>query len=258
MPLHDQEDFIIDRFKELESELPEEVKKPHDATFLIIILFIRKVFKKYESLPDDSTKYILIRQEFDRMKIFEQIKTHYGNMGLKFVDFMKGLLDNNYAKAVEHTNLMLGNEETLAPEYEEPASVNGWLGESAIQGVEMVGLILVLLSQKKSVEEIVPAIQKLSEGQAYKATRLARTETAQILNDTALSIYALSGVTKVRWTDATEKLVFRSGKKRITKICSRCREYATGGEGGKGIYPINQLPSPCPAHPNCRCTIIPL
>ena len=52
MPLHDQEDFHIDRFKELESELPEEVKKPYDNSFLIMILFIRKAFKKYESFPD--------------------------------------------------------------------------------------------------------------------------------------------------------------------------------------------------------------
>ena len=55
-----------------------------------------------------SLKYILIRQELERLKVFEQIKTHYGKMGLEFVDFMKGSLDDNYEKAVEHTNLMLG------------------------------------------------------------------------------------------------------------------------------------------------------
>lgn len=259
MSLHSQETFVIKRFKELETDLEKQVRKPHKDASEVIILMLMRVFKKYENLPD-SIKYILIKQELERQKVFEQIKTHYGQMGVQFVDFLKGVLATNFVKAVEHTNLMLENEGEVIPEYQEPTSVEGWEREAIKQGIDMVNLILVLVSQGKKVEEITYEIQQLSEGQSYKAKRLARTETANVLNDTALAIYAESGIRKVKWTDATETLLFKDkrGKKHITRVCPKCRSFATGGEGGKGIYPINKLPSPCPAHPNCRCTLIPI
>lgn len=259
MSLHPQEDFVVERFKALETDLDKEVRKPFDTTALAIILALRKAFKKYEGLSV-SIKFLLIRQELERLKVFDQIKTRYKQQGLEFVDFLKGVLETNYAKAVEHTNQMLENEEQKSPEYTEPTSVTGWGTESVQQGIDMVNLITVMLSKGKSVDEIVPEVQKLSDGQAYKAKRLARTETAQIINSTAMAIYVLSGVDKVKWTDATETLVFKSmsGKKHITRVCPRCRSFATGGEKGNGIYPIDKLPSPCPAHPNCRCTLIPI
>ena len=259
MELHDQEEFVIDRFKELETDLDKKARKEYDDTLLAIILIIQKVFKKYESLSV-SIKFILIKQDLERLKVFDQIKTRYKDKGSKFVDFLKGVLETNFAKAVEHTNQMLGNEEDISPEYKEPASVNAWEQEAIRQGNDMVALILMLIAQGKTVDEIVPKITELSEGQAYKAKRLARTETADVLTGTALVIYAQSGITKVKWTDATETLLFRSkgGKKHTTRVCPKCKAYATGGESGKGIYPINKLPSPCPAHPNCRCTLIPI
>lgn len=259
MSLHPQEEFVIERFKELETDLDKEARKPYDETSLAIILVIQKAFKKYESLSD-SIKYLLIRQELERLHVFAQIRTRYKQKGSKFVDFLKGVLDTNFLKAVEHTNLMLENEENVIPDYEEPTSVKGWEKKAIVQGNDMVALILVLLSKGKKVDEIVFEIQKLSDGQAYQAKRLARTETASILTGTALVIFASSGITKVKWTDATETLVFKSkgGKKKITRVCPKCKAYATGGELGRGIYPINKLPNSCPAHPNCRCTLIPI
>lgn len=259
MSLHSQEAFIVERFQKLETDLDKKVRKHYDVATDAIVLILMKVFKQYESLPD-SVRYILIKQELERLKVFQQIKDFYGKQGSEFVDFMKGVLDTNYEKAVEHTNQMLDNEEIIKPDYTIPASVEGWLGEVIKQGVEMVGLILALLSKGEKVEAIVLQVTELSQGQAYKAKRLARTETGNVLNDTAKAIYKESGVKKVKWTDATESLLFRgkNGKKHSTRVCKFCRKYATGGENGKGIYPIDKLPSPCPAHPNCRCTLIPI
>lgn len=259
MSLHEQEEFVMDRFKELETDLEKEVREPFDVTYLAIMWAIQKAFKKYEGLSV-SIKYLLIRQELERLKVFEQIRTRYKQQGKQFEDFLKGVLETNFVKASEHTNQMLGNEIPKSTDYVEPTSVTGWELEAIGQGAEMIALITMLLSKGKTVDEIGPEVKKLTEGHSYKAKRLARTETAQLLNDTALTIYAMSGVKKVKWTDATENLLFRdkTGKKRITKVCPRCRSFATGGEQGKGIYPIGKLPSPCPAHPNCRCTLIPI
>lgn len=259
MSLHAQEDFVIERFKELETDLDKKAQKPYDEFAKAMALILMRVFKKYETLSV-SIKFILIKQELERLKVFEQIKTHYGQQGLKFVDFLKGVLDTNFVKAVEHTNQMLGNEENVTPDYVEPTSVEAWKYEATKQGAEMIALITLLVSQGKEVEEIVQQVTQLSEGQSYKAKRLARTETAQLLNATALAIMSESGVKQVKWTDATETLLFRdkTGKKHITRVCPRCKAYANGGKNLDGVYPIGKLPSPIPAHPNCRCTLIPI
>jgi SPP1 gp7 family putative phage head morphogenesis protein len=74
-------------------------------------------------------------------------------------------------------------------------------------------------------------------GRARSMT-MARTETSFAFNDAALIRYRQYGITKVEWLTGQDE-----------KVCSVC-----GPRDGR-VYPIGQAPE-CPAHPNCRCTLL--
>ena len=254
-----QESFVTEKFLELEEQLKKEADKPYEDTSNQILKTITKVFEKYKYFPN-TLKYVLIKQELDRVKVFQQIRQHYGIMGLRYSEFLKGLLEDNFKEAQFQANSLIPNEEFIEIEYAEPSSVTDWTLRANRHAEQMIALILLLLSKGKPLEEFVIEIESKVASQIYDAKRLARTETATVINGTCLGVWMKADIPMVKWTDATETIQFvnRDGSKRVTRVCSHCRGYATGGEGGKGIYPIINLPSPCPAHPNCRCTLVPV
>jgi SPP1 gp7 family putative phage head morphogenesis protein len=67
---------------------------------------------------------------------------------------------------------------------------------------------------------------------------MARTETSFAFNDAALIRYRQYGITSVEWLTGQDE-----------KVCEIC-----GPRHGR-VYPIDQVPE-CPAHPNCRCTLL--
>jgi SPP1 gp7 family putative phage head morphogenesis protein len=40
--------------------------------------------------------------------------------------------------------------------------------------------------------------------------------------------------------------------------CPICQDLASGGRNGDGVYPLSEIEGMLPAHPNCRCTILPV
>lgn len=72
------------------------------------------------------------------------------------------------------------------------------------------------------------------------ADRLIRTETQRVLNEAQRQTYKDRGYNMVNWLVADDE-----------RLCDECM-----GIGADGPYPIDEVPAV--AHPNCRCTIIPV
>jgi len=76
-----------------------------------------------------------------------------------------------------------------------------------------------------------------------RAELIARTETMRAFNDSAVAQYRAADVEKVQWWAAIDD-----------RTCDVCGDM--GGYHGK-IFDIDKAP-PCPAHPRCRCVLLPV
>ena len=74
----------------------------------------------------------------------------------------------------------------------------------------------------------------------YCADRVVRTESAHIAAQSAQQRYIDSGITEMQ--------VWASKDERRCDVCGKLH---------KKKYPVHAI-SPLPAHPNCRCTLIPV
>ena len=97
-----------------------------------------------------------------------------------------------------------------------------------------------LLYQKASPEDIKRAISADYNISYNASDRLIRTETSKFYNTAAVDSYKAAGITEVEWFAADDE-----------RTCDEC-----GPLHGE-IYNINTPPS-IPAHPNCRCTLLPV
>lgn len=78
--------------------------------------------------------------------------------------------------------------------------------------------------------------------------RIARTESATVWETTNLNVEKANGVEYVEWLIARGPSI---GPPKSYDVCKECLDKATGGP-----YQIDSIDPP-PAHPNCRCTLIP-
>lgn len=83
----------------------------------------------------------------------------------------------------------------------------------------------------------------------YEAERIARTETASVWETTNVNTAIANGVTKFDWAKAQGPSI---GPPKSEDVCPTCTALAAGGP-----YEMTGLPIMPPAHPNCRCTLIP-
>lgn len=92
-----------------------------------------------------------------------------------------------------------------------------------------------------STEKLARQIKKDFGSSAYQAQRLINTEVARAVSEAQDEAYNNSGVVgKVMWTATLEG-----------NTCDECAGY-------DGMYfPLGDHPS-LPAHPNCRCTLVPV
>jgi len=82
-------------------------------------------------------------------------------------------------------------------------------------------------------------VRQIDDVGITRATMMARTEVMKAVNTGVKDRYKQAGVEKVEWLTAIDD-----------NTCDEC-------EGNSGnVYPIEDTPA-CPAHPNCRCTLIP-
>ena len=98
----------------------------------------------------------------------------------------------------------------------------------------------------KAVDEAVKWY--LYQKQLYNLKRIARTETARLLNTAVVETYK----------DNPFCIAFRWTLSPAHKITDICDTYAKTDFGlGKGVFPKEKLPT-FPAHPNCTCKLIPV
>lgn len=94
--------------------------------------------------------------------------------------------------------------------------------------------------QGKSIYQVANMMEERLNVGKSKTQRLVRTEYMHALNQGQIESYKAAGYTKLRWSATMDS--------RTSKMC---RE-----RNGKE-YLIDQLPD-IPAHPNCRCTFVPV
>lgn len=100
-------------------------------------------------------------------------------------------------------------------------------------------LVHCVITGKKTTE-LKKILQERFDVSYRRADTLARTEIAHIQTQAAKQRYKDYGISKVQvWADKDE---------RRCKVCGKLH---------KKIYNVNEQP-PIPAHPNCRCAIIPV
>jgi len=119
----------------------------------------------------------------------------------------------------------------------------------------------VLYAHKTLLRELTKAVEEAStkavdeavhwymyDKQLYNLKRIARTETARILNTAVVEAYK----------DNPFCIGFRWILNPAHKITDICDKYANADFGlGKGVFPKGKEPE-CPAHPNCGCKLLPV
>lgn len=75
----------------------------------------------------------------------------------------------------------------------------------------------------------------------YVTERIARTESARIQTQAQLDSFHKFGYGWCKWVAEP-------------RACDVCKVISESGEGGKGIYKVDDVPD-IPVHPNCRCSI---
>ncbi len=96
------------------------------------------------------------------------------------------------------------------------------------------------LLQGESIRELRDRIRKVVDIGRSRAETIARTESARVFNQAALTRYNNAGIKKWRWMAAMDE-----------RTCPVCME-----RHGKTFSNPADLP-PHASHPNCRCTIVP-
>jgi len=103
------------------------------------------------------------------------------------------------------------------------------------------GIIAEGIIQERSFGEITrDIVRTVDDVGITRAVVMARTETMYAVNDGVVNRYKTAGVEFLRWLACADE-----------KTCEDCEEL-DGQE-----FPIDDLP-PCPAHPACRCSWVPV
>ncbi|MDX5476491.1 MAG: minor capsid protein [Bacillaceae bacterium] len=96
------------------------------------------------------------------------------------------------------------------------------------------------IREGQKLDKIAKEFDKQFNSKAYQSQRLVRTETAKIIQDSRDKIYEENGITQVQWLATLDDVT--------SDICS---------ELDGQIFDIDNKPD-CPAHPNCRSTLVPV
>ena len=114
-----------------------------------------------------------------------------------------------------------------------------WQNTAQLQATLEEGLIECVAAGKKT-SQLKEILQNRFNVSYHRADTLVRTEMAHIATKAAQQRYKDYGVTQVQfWADPDE---------RTCEVCGKLH---------KKIYPVG-ADIQCPAHPRCRCTIIPV
>lgn len=96
------------------------------------------------------------------------------------------------------------------------------------------------LAQGQGARELTKDLSDELDMPRARAQTIARTETMKAFNDVSQSQYRRYGIEKVQWLTANDE-----------RLCEECAAH----DGQQ--YDIDDAPE-IPAHPNCRCVLIPV
>lgn len=105
-------------------------------------------------------------------------------------------------------------------------------------------------AEPKTVDEVRKEIlERWGQLTRAEAQRIARTETGIVWERTHWYAMRANGVRQVRWVVAHGPAI----GVRVGPVCPRCMALSAGSP-----YDMGELAEIPPAHPNCRCTLIPV
>lgn len=212
--------------KEIEAELFDAYRKINVEKPLISDFYRYNHLQKIEKQIEESIIQLGVREEdftTNVLKYATDLGTKVVNNVLDAPILNKRAIDNviKYPwHGANYSDRIWNNKAELI------ASMKSELTNGIIQG--------------KSIYQVASAMEERLNVGKNKTQRLVRTEYMHALNQGQIESYKAAGYTKLRWSATMD-----------SRTSEMCRE-----RNGKE-YPIDQLPD-IPAHPNCRCTFIPV
>ena len=189
--------------------------------------------------------------KYDRYnKFVSQIDDRLKELAKEEVKIDKEILINSYTEAAKEVSKNLGISFSKIPIATiEKAILYPWSGSNFSDIIwknaselayKVKNVITTGLIKGSSYKDMAKDLNKLMQNGEYNSLRVIRTETAHIVNQSALDRYKARGVKKVQIIVAADE-----------RMCTEC------GDKEAAIYPIDYSGLP-PFHPNCRCTFIPI
>lgn len=179
--------------------------------------------KELEKLGDKQAKFL-------SKKFEDQFYSIYNSIALKDIEGQFSTLDTEVVKQVL-SNIWCADGKSWSDRV--------WTNTAKLQQALNDNLIDCVVSGRKTTE-LKNILQNDFEVSYHRAESIVRTEMAHIQTEAAKQRYKDSGIEEVEvWADYDERR------------CDIC------GELHETRHPIGGV-MPIPAHPNCRCTIIPV
>ena len=259
-------------FKQIEKEITK------------LLRYLSKLFKKYKYFNDDDRTRLINQDIISERFVSNSIFT-INSLAEKYSIFLKGSLDENFKNTVKKAtiafNAVLNRiSEISFNEFEEFMVLNNTtygydpLINIPIRSNDFVNDIQVILQnsiiENKSFDELKKQVMKRSSLFRHFILQGAWSEHSRVVNTSLLIMYDKLGIEKVQWLDATEQIDVFNNNSYLTMVCDKCRDLATGGKYGDGIYELTMFnikkdPSLynadfliIPAHPKCRCIVVPV
>ncbi|MCH4162434.1 MAG: minor capsid protein [Lactococcus raffinolactis] len=207
-----------------------------------------EIFDAYQKVNTEKPLISDFYRYNNLQKIEKQINDSILQLGTKEVDYTKQslqhatLIGSQAAHDVLNTNVLNKgaiDELINRPWHEANFSDRIWKNKAQLINALKSELTNGII-QGKSIYEVANVIDNRIDVGLGQTQRLVRTEYMHALNQGQIESYRAKGYKKLRWVATMDS--------KTSKICRK--------RNGKE-YDIDSLPD-IPAHPNCRCTMVPV
>lgn len=207
-----------------------------------------EIFDTYQKLNIEKPLISDFYRYNNLQKIEKQINDSILQLGTKEVDYTKQslqhatLIGSQAAADVLNTNVL--NKSAIDELIKRPwhdANFSDRIWKNKAQLINSLKSELTNgIIQGKSIYEVANTIDGRLDVGRSQTQRLVRTEYMHALNQGQIESYRAKGYTKLKWVATMDD--------KTSEICRK--------RNGKE-YDIDRLPD-IPAHPNCRCTMVPV
>ena len=207
-----------------------------------------EIFDTYQKMNIEKPLISDFYRYNNLQKIEKQINDSVLQLGVKEADFTKQalqhatLVGSQAAADVLNTNVLNKraiDELIMRPWHDSNFSDRIWKNKAQLINSLKSELTNGII-QGKSIYEVANTIDGRLDVGRSQTQRLVRTEYMHALNQGQIESYRAKGYSKLKWIATMDD--------KTSKICRK--------RNGKE-YDIDRLPD-IPAHPNCRCTMVPV